>query len=197
MTASIREGLTFLWRHRLVRTLTLLSFGLSLTGGGVAGSVGRLCGTRPCAPGHGCTYRLALCRRLSWLLCSQFASPSTHPARPYRLDHLAGDEPQPALAPPARGLGLHPEHRSSGLRLLEPHLHLDHDERDIPAPARRPQSFAEPGQHLCPHHRLGWNTIWSVTRRSAYPAYISSSSIAHHGLRAGDQPPHRLLLSPT
>lgn len=34
MTASIREGLTFLWRHRLVRTLTLLSFGLSLTGGG-------------------------------------------------------------------------------------------------------------------------------------------------------------------
>lgn len=37
MTASIREGLTFLWRHRLVRALTLLGFGNSLTGGALLG----------------------------------------------------------------------------------------------------------------------------------------------------------------
>ncbi len=37
MVASIREGLMFLWRHRLVRTLTLLSFGLSLSGGALLG----------------------------------------------------------------------------------------------------------------------------------------------------------------
>ncbi len=37
MAASIWEGLTFLWRHRLVRTLTLLSFGLSLSGGALLG----------------------------------------------------------------------------------------------------------------------------------------------------------------
>jgi MFS family permease len=35
--ANIREGMRFLWHHRLVRVLTLLSFGLSCTGGGVSG----------------------------------------------------------------------------------------------------------------------------------------------------------------
>jgi hypothetical protein len=37
MAASIREGLAFLWQHRLVRTLTFLSFGLSVTGGALLG----------------------------------------------------------------------------------------------------------------------------------------------------------------
>ena len=35
--ANIREGVRFLWHHRLVRVLTLLSFGLSFTGGAVGG----------------------------------------------------------------------------------------------------------------------------------------------------------------
>lgn len=34
---GIREGLTFLWQHRLVRALTLLGFGNSFTGGAVSG----------------------------------------------------------------------------------------------------------------------------------------------------------------
>lgn len=34
---SIREGLAFLWHHRLVRTLSLLGFGLSITGGALLG----------------------------------------------------------------------------------------------------------------------------------------------------------------
>lgn len=34
---DIREGLVFLWRHRLVRTMTLLGFGLSAVGGAVVG----------------------------------------------------------------------------------------------------------------------------------------------------------------
>ena len=34
---SIHEGMSFLWHHRLVRVLTLLSFGLSFTGGAVNG----------------------------------------------------------------------------------------------------------------------------------------------------------------
>lgn len=34
---SIHEGMSFLWHHRLVRILTLLSFGLSFTGGAVNG----------------------------------------------------------------------------------------------------------------------------------------------------------------
>src|SRR5579859_1125067 len=35
--ADIRSGLRFLWQHDLVRALTLLGFGVSLTGGAVAG----------------------------------------------------------------------------------------------------------------------------------------------------------------
>lgn len=35
--SDITEGLKFLWRHRLVRTLTLLGFGSSLTGGAIIG----------------------------------------------------------------------------------------------------------------------------------------------------------------
>ncbi len=35
--ANIREGVHFLWHHRLVRVLTLLGFGLSFTGGAVGG----------------------------------------------------------------------------------------------------------------------------------------------------------------
>jgi hypothetical protein len=34
---DIREGLRYLWHQRLVRTLTLLAFGLNLTGGAVVG----------------------------------------------------------------------------------------------------------------------------------------------------------------
>jgi MFS family permease len=34
---NVREGMSFLWHHELVRILTLLSFGLSLTGGAVNG----------------------------------------------------------------------------------------------------------------------------------------------------------------
>ncbi len=34
---DVREGLRFLWGHRLVRTLTLLGFGISFTGGAVTG----------------------------------------------------------------------------------------------------------------------------------------------------------------
>ncbi len=34
---GIREGLSFLWHHRLVRALTLLGFGNSFTGGAVSG----------------------------------------------------------------------------------------------------------------------------------------------------------------
>ena len=34
---GIREGMSFLWHHRLVRVLTVLSFGLSFTGGAVSG----------------------------------------------------------------------------------------------------------------------------------------------------------------
>jgi MFS family permease len=37
VVADIREGLQFLWQHRLVRALTLLGFGNSLTGGAVMG----------------------------------------------------------------------------------------------------------------------------------------------------------------
>lgn len=37
ITTDIREGLRYLWHQRLVRTLTLLAFGLSLTGGAVVG----------------------------------------------------------------------------------------------------------------------------------------------------------------
>ncbi len=35
--ANIREGIHFLWHHRLVRVLTFLGFGLSFTGGAVSG----------------------------------------------------------------------------------------------------------------------------------------------------------------
>jgi len=35
--ADVREGLAFLWRERLVRTLTLLGFGVSFSGGAVTG----------------------------------------------------------------------------------------------------------------------------------------------------------------
>ena len=35
--ANIREGMHFLWHHRLVRVLTLLGFGISFTGGAVSG----------------------------------------------------------------------------------------------------------------------------------------------------------------
>ncbi len=34
---DIREGLVYLWQHRLARTLTLLGLGVSLTGGAVTG----------------------------------------------------------------------------------------------------------------------------------------------------------------
>ncbi|MFL5690999.1 MAG: MFS transporter [Ktedonobacteraceae bacterium] len=34
---GIREGMSFLWHHQLVRVLTFLSFGLSFTGGAVSG----------------------------------------------------------------------------------------------------------------------------------------------------------------
>ncbi len=34
---DIREGLRYLWQQRLVRTLTVLAFGLSVTGGAVVG----------------------------------------------------------------------------------------------------------------------------------------------------------------
>lgn len=37
MLAGIREGVRFIWRHRLVRVLTLVSFGLSFAGGAVNG----------------------------------------------------------------------------------------------------------------------------------------------------------------
>ncbi len=37
MLAGIGEGVRFIWRHRLVRVLTLVSFGLSFTGGAVNG----------------------------------------------------------------------------------------------------------------------------------------------------------------
>jgi hypothetical protein len=37
LVADVREGLRFLWGHRLVRTLTLLGFGVSFTGGAVTG----------------------------------------------------------------------------------------------------------------------------------------------------------------
>lgn len=37
LLADIAEGLKFLWHHRLVRTLTILGFGLSFTGGAVFG----------------------------------------------------------------------------------------------------------------------------------------------------------------
>ena len=37
LLADVREGLRFLWGHRLVRTLTLLGFGISFTGGAVTG----------------------------------------------------------------------------------------------------------------------------------------------------------------
>jgi len=37
LLADVREGLRFLWGHRLVRTLTLLGFGVSFTGGAVTG----------------------------------------------------------------------------------------------------------------------------------------------------------------
>jgi MFS family permease len=37
LLADVHEGLRFLWGHRLVRTLTLLGFGVSFTGGAVTG----------------------------------------------------------------------------------------------------------------------------------------------------------------
>jgi hypothetical protein len=37
LVADVREGLRFLWGHRLVRVLTLLGFGISFTGGAVTG----------------------------------------------------------------------------------------------------------------------------------------------------------------
>ena len=37
LVADVREGLRFLWGHRLVRALTLLGFGISFTGGAVTG----------------------------------------------------------------------------------------------------------------------------------------------------------------
>jgi predicted MFS family arabinose efflux permease len=37
LRADIGEGLAWLWRHRLVRTLTLVGFGLSVSGGAVVG----------------------------------------------------------------------------------------------------------------------------------------------------------------
>ncbi len=37
LVADVREGLRFLWGHRLVRSLTLLGFGVSFTGGAVTG----------------------------------------------------------------------------------------------------------------------------------------------------------------
>jgi MFS family permease len=37
LVSDVREGLRFLWGHRLVRALTLLGFGISFTGGAVTG----------------------------------------------------------------------------------------------------------------------------------------------------------------
>ena len=57
----MREGLRFLWGHRLVRTLTLLGFGISFTGGAVTGLTVvygvQALGLPDSGPGSGCCSR--------------------------------------------------------------------------------------------------------------------------------------------
>ena len=193
LVADVREGLRFLWGHRLVRALTLLGFGISFTGGAVTGLTVVYGAQALDLPETGVRVGLLFSAAALGSLASSVLLPRLNRRYATGSITLAGlTAATVAVAALAFATNFIAALVFSWLgRGTDARDH----QRDLAAAAGRPRSPAEQGQRLGPDDCLGRNALRRRGGRRARRGHVDPDDLSRDGARRGDQRRDRLVLT--